>query len=265
MSDFQVIRRVSHPATARVEKDFAELILGGDVTGEERDILATVMENPDANIEVAVPENIETDDLCRYIEACTKAYRRVGMAQRKLTPILGRLFILVQYRKDVQLKFGCDSFTQFMEEFVPRNLKINRNDAYACLRIAREFPQITPNAFDKLTIAKLKAIARAIPYNKGSISDREMQTRNQLVETAKEKNYEALIFHMHDMGLVDKDIAMPSKIVVRTNEHTKDRWEKLAKDPRIHSYVGSSDEGAILGAMISECHATWAIVEQANE
>ena len=45
MSDFQVIRRVSHPAAVRIEKDFAELILGGDVTGEERDILATVMEN----------------------------------------------------------------------------------------------------------------------------------------------------------------------------------------------------------------------------
>lgn len=265
MSDFQVIRRASHPAVARVEKDFADLILGTDVTGEEREILSTVMENPDANIEIAVPENIETDDLCRYIEACTKAFRRVGMAQRKLIPVLGRLFILVQYRKDVQEKFGCVSFTQFIEEFVPRNLKVNRNDAYACLRIAREFPEITPNSFDKLTIAKLKAISRAIPYNKGAISAKEIQTRNQLIEVAKEKSYEDLIYHMHDMGLVDKEQAMPSKVLIRTNEEGKANWEKMLKDPKIHSYVGSDNEGAILAAMIGECYVTWLAIQQANE
>lgn len=265
MSEFQIIRRASHPAAAKVEQDFAELIIGSDITGDEREIITTVMGNPDANIDVAIPENISTEDLCRYIEACAKAHRRVGSAHRKLNPILGRLFILVQYRKDVLERFGCRTFTQFMNEFVPRRLQVNKNDAHSCMRIAREFPTITPNVFDGVSIAKLKAIARAIPYNNGAITERQVQTREKLIEDAKSKTFEELIYHMHDMGLVDKNEAMPAKILIRTNDEVRASWEKMIKDPKIHSYVGSENEGAILMAMIGECYVTWLAIQQANE
>lgn len=265
MSEFQVIRRASHPAAAQIEKDFAELILGSEVTGDERDILVTVMGNQDAKIDISIPENIDTDNLCRYVESCAKAYRRLGNAQRKLTPILGRLFILIQYRKDVYEKFGCRSFSQFMEEYVPRSLKVNKNDAYACLRIAREFPHITPNVFEAVTIAKLKAIARAIPYNNGSISDRQLKTREELIEAAKTKKFDELIYQMHDMGLVDKDEAMPTRILIISSDEGRKKWEQMASDPKIHAYVGSDNPGTILDAMINECYVTWLAVQQANE
>ncbi len=267
MSEFQVLRRATASSVVprmELDSDIATLFLGEDITDEEKSIISTVFTHSDDQIDVVIPDNIKADDLAQHVVACTKVFSRVGRAQRKLVPILGRLFSLIQYRKDVLDLFGCKNFTQFMDTVVPHTFHINRNDGYACLRIAREFPQITVNTFDGLTIAKLKAIAKAIPYNNGIISDKQVQTRNQLIEEAKKETYEDLIYKMHDMGLVDKDIAMPSKILVRTNEHTREKWEKFIKDPRVHSYVGSTNESAIVDAMISECYITWMAVAQAS-
>lgn len=101
-----------------------------------------------------------------------------------------------------------------------------------------------------------------MPFNNGVISDKQMQVRNGLVESAKSGTYEDLIYRMHDMGLVDKDTVMPSKILVRTSEQVANKWKAFTEDPRVQSYVGSSSESAIIDAMISECSATWIAVAQ---
>jgi hypothetical protein len=152
-----------------------------------------------------------------------------------------------------------------MDHTVPKMFHINRNDAYSCMRIAKEFPDITVNTFDGLSIAKLKAISRAIPFNNGVISERQLQVRNGLVESAKSGSYEDLIYRMHDMGLIDKDVAMPSKIIIRTSEQISNKWKEFIEDPRVQSYVGSTSEGAIMDAMLSECSATWITVAQSLE
>jgi len=266
MSEFQVLRRpAQQPVPVEPEKELTSLFLGDDITDTEKDIISAVFNNQNHQIDVLIPDNIKADDLANHIVACTKVFSRVGRAQRKLIPILGRLFAVLQYRKDVLDLLGCKNFTDFMDSVVPKVFHINRNDGYACLRIAREFPNITVSTFDGLSIAKLKAIARAMPFNNGVISDKQMQVRNQLVESAKSGTYEDLIYRMHDMGLVDKDIAMPSKIVVRTNEQVVSKWKAFMEDPRVHSYVGSSSESAIMDAMISECAATWVAVAQSYE
>lgn len=266
MSEFQVLRRPEQTTAPVVadDQDIASLFLGDDISESEKDIIATVFKHSDDQIDVVIPDSIKADDLVNHVVACTKVFSRIGRAQRKLVPVLGRLFMLVQHRRDVQEKFGCRNFTEFMDVAVPRAFRINRNDAYSCLRIVREFPQITVNTFDGLTIAKLKAISRAIPFNNGIISERQIKMRDELVESAKEYTYEDLVCKMHDMGLVDKEDIMPSKILVKTNQTTKEKWEKFISDPRVHSYVGSTNESAIVDAMISECYITWMAVAQAN-
>lgn len=265
MSDFQVIRRTSAPVKEDVRKDISSLFLGADMSDDEREIIATVFEHTDAKIDVMVPDNINSEELARHFTACTKAFSRIGMAQKKLFPVLGRLFCLIQGRKDVITLMGAKNFNDFINRVVPKTFNISRNDAYSCMRVAREFPQITVSSFEGLTPAKLRAIARYLPYNKGMISEKELNLRNSLVEDAKRLHYEDLIYKMHDMGIVDKDVAMPSKILVTTSEAIYEKWEKFIGDPRIHSYVGSLSESAILDAMISECYATWISVAQANQ
>lgn len=266
MSEFQVLRRPSGsaPVVASDEQDLASLFLGDDISESEKSIISTVFTHSNDQIDVIIPDDIKADDLAQYVVACTKVFSRVGRAQRKLVPILGRLFSLVQYRKDVQELFGCKNFTDFMDNAVPRAFRINRNDAYACLRIAREFPQITANTFDGLTIAKLKAIAKAIPYNGGIMSDRQMKVREELIEGAKTSTYEDLVYQLHDMGLIDKEVIMPSKIFVKTSESVRTKWDKFISDPRVHSYVGSTNESVIMEAMIAECHATWMAVSESE-
>lgn len=265
MSDFQVLRRPAHQVTAQLDESLSEILVGNDITDQEKEIISTVFGHPDDQIDVVIPDNIKADDLASQIVACTKVFSRVGRAHRRMVPILGRMFAILQYRKDVLDIFGCKNFTDFMDNVVPKVFRINRNDGYACLRVAREFPQITVNTFDGLTIAKLKAIARAIPYNNGVISDKQIQVRNELVEVAKTKNYEDLVYHMHDIGLVDKETVMPSKIYVKTSEAIYQKWEKFKNDPRVQSYVGTTSESAIMDAMMSECYTTWIAMYQAEE
>ena len=265
MSDFQVLRRPAHQVAAEVEENLSTILIGEDMTEQERQIIATVFKHPNDQIDVVIPDNIKADDLAAQVVACTKVFSRVGRAQRRMVPILGRMFNVLQYRKDVLDILGCKNFTDFMDNMVPKVFHINRNDAYACLRIAREFPQITVNTFDGLTIAKLKAIARAIPYNNGMISDRQMSVRNELIAKAKGVQYEDLIDHMHEMGIVDKEVVMPSKIVIKTSEDISNKWRKFITDPRVQSYVGSTNEGTIMDAMMGECFTTWIAMYQADD
>jgi hypothetical protein len=265
MSDFQVLRRPAHQVAAEVEENLSSILIGEDMTEQERQIISAVFKHPDSQIDVVIPDNIKADDLAAQVVACTKVFSRVGRAQRRMVPILGRMFNVLQYRKDVLDILGCKNFTDFMDNMVPKVFYINRNDAYACLRIAREFPQITVNTFDGLTIAKLKVIARAIPYNNGMISERQMNVRNELIEQAKGMPYEGLVNHMHDLGIVDKESVMPAKIVVKTSEDIADKWRKFAADPRVQSYVGSTNEGTIIDAMMGECFTTWIALYQADE
>jgi hypothetical protein len=265
MSEFQVLKRPVHQVAAELENSLSEILIGDDVTDQEKEIIATVFRHPDDQIDVVIPDNIKADDLAAQVVACTKVFSRVGRAHRRMVPILGRMFSVLQYRKDVLDILGCKNFTDFMDNLVPKVFRINRNDAYSCLRIAREFPQITVNTFDGLTIAKLKAIARAIPYNNGFISDRQMSVRNELVNKAKDLNYEGLIEHMHDQGIVDKEVVMPSKVVIRASEEVAKKWEKFKEDPRVRSYVGTENEGVIFDAMMAECFTTWIAVYTAEE
>lgn len=140
MSDFQVLRRTSvTELPVELESELTSIFLGDDITETEKDIITAVFNNQDNQIDVVIPDNIKAKDLADHIVACTKVYSRVGRAQRKLIPILGRLFAVLQFRKDVLELLGCKNFTDFMDSVVPKVFHINRNDGYACLRIAREF------------------------------------------------------------------------------------------------------------------------------
>lgn len=256
-------------ADISVEVLLNDIIKGPKLTEDDKKIAVMLFSKTDEDVKVCIPDNIDTETFHSWIESSSRIRAKFDYAKDMIKPVLGRLFVLVKKRKDLLDSFGCTSFTQFMDIYVPKNFHLSSQEAWAAHWTVEEYPEISCDDYNEIGISKLKIIAAAVPRDKSSdtIDKNVAEKRKELIEVAKTtKKATALATKIEEMGIAKRAQIIKDKIMIFCDLQTRQYFENMCADPRVISYAGSDNPTAIFIAMMSEFHAaamSEAVVEKA--
>ena len=239
------------------------------ISDDEKEVIASFLDNSNRAIDVLIDPNISGDEFARQMNAIIKAHNTIDSAMRKLKPIVGKFFEFLRTRQDLLGHFSftdqngkhraCTTFTDFIQGWVPANLRMARSDAWDALRIAQEFPNLTPSEVEDIGIGKLKILSKAIPSNyrkDGRVSVPVQQEREKYIDAIKEHdlNYDGLKHLLANNGVMSEDQLTYVKIEIPGSLELKKKWADFKGDPDIQRYVGSDADHVIFEAVMAEAY-----------
>lgn len=239
----------------------ADTVIGPELTEDEKQIVLTLFERSADKVSVYIPDDTPVDTLHSWLTASAHVRAKLEHAQRKIKPIMGRMFLLVKNRKDLLDSFECKSFTQFMDIYVPRHFALSPQDAWSALFVAREFPGISCDEYEAVGISNLKTIVKAVPtppeeqYN---LSPYIINERKRLIEEAKVYHKTTqLASRIEELGIAKRKQVIQDKIYIPCDQQLADTWEAFRAEPHVIQYVGSDDPKAVFSCMMGDCYAAW--------
>jgi hypothetical protein len=230
---------------------------GIELSDEEKQIVSALFNKSGEDVQVYIPEDIQKETLHSWLVSSSKVRAKLEYAQRKIKPILGRMFVLIQKRKDLLESFGCTSFTQFMNIYVPKHLAISPEEAWSAHWTVLEYPDISCQEYEEVGISKLRMIARAVPRDKNEdipqdISDK----RKKLMEVAKgTRRATELASRIEELGIAKRNEVIKDKIIIFCDLLMREAFDTMCADPRVIQYAGTDHPTGIFAAMMGEFHA----------
>lgn len=231
---------------AGVDANFTKYMMGADLTPEEKDIVTTIVGlRANDEVDVIIPADITDSELAAQTVAICKVYSRMLQAGRKCRPAMGRFFKLIHDRSDadpdfLKANFGCNSFTHFMDWFVPTKFKMQVSEGWACLQLARGYPDLTSDEYEQRGMqTKLKMISKAIPLDNGRLTPEVQRARQELVNVAKTvHSAEDMAAAIETKGYRDAESVMPYCIKINCSKALGERWNEFLKDYKVKAYFG---------------------------
>lgn len=236
---------------------FGEYTPGPDLSDDEKAVVSALFSRSGEEIDVCIPSDIDIPTFQSWMNSTVKINMRLNNASKKLRPILGRFFQLVKNRPDIQQALGVKNISYFLNHYVPHNFHMTSAEAWSCLRIGEDYPDISIEEYEAVGYSKLKLIAKAIPAESGSITPRVKEKREELMKAASGLKYLELADRIEELGIANKDDILAAKIVVKTSKLMADAWKEFCEDPRIIAYVGSEDPKVIMERALAECYSMW--------
>jgi hypothetical protein len=236
---------------------FGENTPGPSLSEDEKAVVSALFSRSNEDIDICIPEDIDVPKFLSWMNSTVKINMRLNNASKKLRPILGRFFQLVKNRPDIQQALGVKNISFFLNSYVPNNFHMTSAEAWSCLRIGEDYPDISVTEYEAVGYSKLKLIAKAIPADHGEITASVKEKRGELMGIASGMKYLELADKIEEMGIAQKDDILAAKIVVKTSKLMSDAWKEFCEDPRIIQYVGSEDPKVILERALAECYSMW--------
>lgn len=229
-----------------VDANFAKYMMGADLTLEEKDIVTTIVAvKANQEVDVIVPSDISNDDLVAQTSAICKVYARFLQAGVKCRPVMGRFFAVIKERTEkdpefINTYFQCDSFSRFMNWFVPTRFRISISEAWASLKLAKDYPGITSEEYEQRGMqTKLKLIAKAVPLEGGQLTAGVNRIRQELINDSKSINSaEEMAAHIEKKGYCDAESLLSAKIRIVCSRRVRELWDDLLDDYRVKAYYG---------------------------
>lgn len=237
----------------------ADTVRGPELTEEEKQIVATLFTRTSEEVEVFIPDDISQDTLHSWLRSSANVRAKLEHAQRKIKPIMGRMFVIVSKRQDLLDSFESASFSQFMNIYVPKHFAISPQEAWSAYWTVREFPDISCDDYEAVGISKLKMIARAVPRHRDEavIDPSVVNQRRMLIEVAKD-NRRSVQFasKIEELGVAKRNQVIQDKIIIFCDLQMREAFDAMCSDPRVIEYVGSDHPTAVMGAMMKEFYAS---------
>lgn len=242
---------------------FGQYTPGPEISEDEKAVVMALFSRSDEEIDVCIPEDIDIPTFQSWMGSVVKANMRLNNAGKKLRPILGRFFQLVKNRPDIQQALGVKNISYFLNHYVPHNFHMTSAEAWSCLRIGEDYPDITVSEYEAVGYSKLKLIAKAIPAEGGEITPKVKEKREELMGIAAGLKYVELAEKIEEMGIAQKDEILASKIVIKTNKLTVDAWKEIYEDPTVIAYFKSEDPKVIFEGIVAQWYASWVVRQEA--
>lgn len=242
---------------------YSDAVTGTEMSAVEKEIIITLFAAADEEVSLIIPDNIKPSELIPILEASIGAAMRLERANNKLKPFLGRMFALISERKDLldSMEFpgivGPENFTDFMKRVVPLRWGMNVSEAYACMRMAKEYYFLSPEELTEIGKSKLKMISIAVPREGGQITESVKRVRQDIAEVAKTTDHSGLADYIEARGLCDRETLTPIRIIIQSNAALNALWYDWITGPVAIGWAGSKDPNVILEAMIAECTEVW--------
>ena len=268
----EIIKRQPVQSNLTEELSIESLPTATQMTDQEKMIALTLMSKNSEDITVVIPEDLDKTTFVEWIGSLSKLNATFSKAKQRVQPIIGRMLLLVARRKDLLEEFGCKYYSQFVNEYVTEKLSIGPQDAWDSLFVAREFPWLTCDDFESISMGHLRIISRAVPTDREdkkryAVSSETIQARKKLVNMVFESRGmkpAVLAKKIEEMGIAHSEDIIKSKIQIRASQAIIEKWSNFCSNRAVQEIVGSDDPAVILECMMAECETTWTAIRGIN-
>jgi len=167
-----------------------------------------------------------------------------------LKPILGRLLVVVRDNPDVYKRHGFLSYDDFLRGIRTR-YGISRSEAFACRKVAENFPSLSISEFEDIGISKMYSLASVTREG-----DRDCAV---LLEKAKDHSVtrDQLRSFAAELKNIERGDLDRTEITISVSKTTARRWQQFHESPMIRAYTEADTPGAVFERMLEECGLEW--------
>jgi hypothetical protein len=219
-----------------------------ELTTNEQAIIKAMLD-PEASIEVVVPDDIDPEKFWSSLAACCRAVTKMRRLVERLRPIIGRMLLVAQENPAIYEDKGYRTYEDFLRRGVCENLGLSRSDAYEAKRVAQKWPSLTPEEYAQIGSVKMSLLSR--------VADERTGRGRKLLEKAKALSIRDLRTELEKKALIERGEFQGAVIVINTTRTIADQFERFVSLPEVQAHCETSDRGAILGHMIEECEVEW--------
>lgn len=135
-------------------------------------------------IKLEIPEDATLKQVEATLQLAITGYKRLSEASERLKPIIGRILLTVQERN--LFKPDYKNFTAFLMDKVVGEMGLGRSNAFDSLKIARAFPSMTNEEYQRYGASRLLLAAKITDESKADF--REVLTDATKVTVEEFKN-----------------------------------------------------------------------------
>lgn len=167
-------------------------------------------------ISLDIPQDAKLVDIEQTLSLAISGYKRLSEASERLKPIIGRILLTVQERKLFRPEFK--NFTAYVTSKVCGDMGLGRSNAFDALRIARAFPSMTAEDYQKYGATRLllatQLTSEAEPNCKEILTSATRQTVDEFAAVVK-ANKQA------------NSARVTSTVSVRVSPEVKTAWQEM--------------------------------------
>jgi hypothetical protein len=249
-----VVQYIPQP-NALAERDFNSLddlvdayMEAGALTDDDRALIELLLE-PDARLDLVVPENPDPEQVWQQLDVCARVHGALIRGEFALKPVIAQLLKVIQRNPVMFESKGYKTFTDFIVQWVPKNLRISRPEAWKIKCVAERFPSLTPRKTLEIGYGKLIAMSRQM--------DERHPSFERLCKIAPTVTSDQFYRILAEEAKRDSKEDTPTNIRVKANIATWELWEEFRSNKYVQAVCETSNPGAIFLAMMQECYTEW--------
>lgn len=195
-----------------------------------------------------LPDSTPFMQILPTLELCCGTLDNIELTKRKITPLVGRLMILVQLNPEVHHRLGYTSFNKFCRNHMAK-LGYARPSVYLAMYLVKLNPALTLGDWVKIGIDRIKDLSKFCKADDPSY--------DKYLHAARTMNFHEWQGFLARQGMIQAGDTQRVPVVFAATKTVSQIRQKFMDDPRVHEVVGSSDQGRIEEAMVQECSGEW--------
>jgi hypothetical protein len=226
---------------------------GAALTTRDQAILNSLLD-PNITVELAVPTNIDPQDLYRNLSICIKAVNYLNRTSTRIKPLIGRMLKLIQDQPDVYKALGYKNFEDFLTKGVQERMGLSRSNLFECKQIATKWPSMTVEQYARIGATKLSIISR--------FTEEGGPMARRMLDKAEKLSVVELRTWAEEKKLIEAGESQAAVITIATNRTVANEWNEALNNPTVTAIVQSDKPGDIFRSMLQEALGTWLTVDQ---
>lgn len=223
----------------------------------ERSVLLELLTQGERSISLSINDQITSTELVQYLDIAGRAHRRLGGALSVLQPLIGQMLLLVKAKPELFKEMGFSNFDSFLKEGATKMLGVGKSTLYSCIRIAKAFPSLEIDRFERIGSTKAEIIARVT--SEGNSNCEELLKLAERPEVTAEM----LRDHLSEKGLAESSQLKCAVLKIPCEEALRQEFDEMLCDPLIINGLDIRTPGQLLQALLADAKAS--LYQQARE
>ena len=199
-------------------------------------------------VDEILPDSTPIGEILPTLELLCGAMKSLDLAGKKITPLIGRLMIMIRSNPEIYSRLGYNTFTTFCRTHMPK-IGYHRSSVYVSMRLCEMHPALTLGDWIEIGVDKLYWLSKFCKYGDPSY--------RKYIEAARSNNANDFKLWIAEQGLIEVGDAMRVPVIFNATRTVSKQLDRFLSDPRVHEVVGSQDAGRIVESMMQECTGEW--------
>ena len=220
---------------------------------EERVILTALLSKND-RVDLAIPDNMNSQDLWDALQICSRVFVRVRRASGQLKLLIGRALVVIQNNPSIYEEKGFRSFDAFISDDtrgLPFITGISRSELFKAKSTALGLgPTVSLSDIQEIGFGKAQMIAGA--------SEPGSKMQQRLIEKAKKITIPQLREQIAVNNIVETKNDLEWDVFqIPVTKTQKKFFEDFFSNPRVRAFCETTSYGVIMERMIAEVQEDW--------